>query len=66
MPRRQTAEERIRFAIEGPSKPMDYLVPHFPDEGQDNGFFERVPMQVVEVSVSDLEELIANQKREDK
>lgn len=62
MPRKQSVVERIKFAIEGPSRDVTYLIPHFPDEGQDNGFFENEPAQLVEVSVADLEYLLANQK----
>lgn len=62
MPRKQTVEERIKGAIEGPSRQVTYLIPHFSDEGQDNGFFESEKAQLVEVSVADLEYLLANQK----
>lgn len=62
MPRKQTALERIQFAIEGPFKEINYLIPYFPDEGEDNGYFQSEPVRVVQVSIEDLEVLLANQK----
>jgi hypothetical protein len=60
MPRAQTAVERIKFALEhGERKPFTLLVPHFPDEGQDNGFFKSRDDEEVAVSVNDLAELLA-------
>jgi hypothetical protein len=60
MPRQQTAVERIKFALEyGTRKPFALLVPHFPDEGQDNGFFKSRDDEEVAVSVLDLAELLS-------
>jgi hypothetical protein len=58
MPREQTALERIKFFMNGPSTEANYLIPHFPDEGQNNGFFVNRTVQLVSVAVRDLQELI--------
>jgi hypothetical protein len=58
MPRKQTVLERIQFALEGPSRPINYLIPYFPDEGEDNGYFENEPAELVQVSKADLQALL--------
>lgn len=64
MPRKQTALERIIFATEGPRDAANYLIPYFPDEGEDNGYFKTEPVELVRVSIADLLELLELVRRD--